>query len=157
MPSNDPFIRAARDSYEVSVKDLRGSLVGLGAEGLNWKPEAPETNSVTVLASHALGACRAWVCMAVDAPLPERSRQAEFESEFDSEQRALAFVDSISAETLRILDEATPPDWSSTRPINAQPDAPQMSRAYLIMHAIEHLREHTAHLQLTRQLWDARG
>jgi hypothetical protein len=157
MPATDPFIRAARDSYEVSVKDLRGSLEGLGADGLNWKPDAPETNSVTVLASHALGAARAWVCMAVEAPMPERSRQAEFESEFESEERALAFVDSISADTLRILDEAEAPDWSSVRPIGAQPGGSLMSRAYILMHAIEHLREHTAHLQLTRQLWDARG
>lgn len=155
MSNNDPFIAAAREMYEVSVKDLRASLAGLGAEGLNWKPNAPETNSVTVLASHALGACRAWLCMAFDAPMPDRSREAEFHSEFESEERALAFVDSISADTLRVLDEAKVPDWASLRPMNPQPDAPQMPHAYAVMHAIEHLREHVAHLQLTRQLWDA--
>jgi hypothetical protein len=157
VSNNDPIIAAAREMYTVSVKDLRGSLEGLGAMGLNWKPDAPETNSVTGLASHALGACRAWFCMAVDAPMPERSREAEFQSEFESEERALAFVDAISADSLRILDEATAPDWAAMRPVNNQPEAPMMSRAYTIMHAVEHLREHVAHLQLTRQLWDARG
>jgi hypothetical protein len=157
VSSSDPVLDAARQMYEVSVKDLRGSLEGLGAEGLNWRPEAPETNSVAVLASHALGACRAWVCMAVDAPPPDRSREAEFQSEFETEARALAFVDDVAADTVRIIDEAAAPDWASTRPMNNRPDAPQMTRAFAIMHAMEHLREHVAHLQLTRQLWDARN
>ncbi|MGE0056497.1 MAG: DinB family protein [Dehalococcoidia bacterium] len=155
MADTDPIIAAARDMYTVSVKDLRSSLEGLGADGLNWKPEAPETNSVSVLASHALGACRAWFCMAVDAPMPDRSREAEFLSEFSSEEKALAFVDAIGADSLRILDEATALDWGDMRPMNSQPGAPMISRAYTIMHAVEHLREHVAHLQLTRQLWDA--
>ena len=157
MPGDDPFIAAARFMYELSLKELRASIEGLGADGLNWRPDAPDTNSATVLASHALGACRAWIFMAVDTPMPARSREAEFHREFESEQRALAFVDDIRADTLRILDEVGAVDWASTRPVSAQPDAPLMTRAFAIMHAIEHLREHIAHLQLTRQLWDARA
>lgn len=156
MSDNDPFIAAAKRAYEISAADLRGSLVGLGADGLNWRPDVADTNSVTALTSHALGACRAWICMAVGAPMPERSREQEFSNEFESEERALAFVDSITADTLRILDEAGDVDWAAMRPMYGQPDAPQMSHAYAILHAIEHLREHVAHLQLTRQLWDAR-
>jgi hypothetical protein len=30
------------------------------------------------------------------------------------------------------------------------------TRAYCLIHAIEHLREHSSQLVLTRQLWDAR-
>jgi hypothetical protein len=29
--------------------------------------------------------------------------------------------------------------------------------SWAVLHAIEHLREHIAHVGLTRQLWEARG
>jgi uncharacterized protein DUF664 len=33
----------------------------------------------------------------------------------------------------------------------------QVTAGWALLHAIEHLREHVGHAQLTRQLWDARG
>jgi hypothetical protein len=140
--------------YEASLTDLRSSIEGLGAEGLNWQPGASETNSIAVLANHALGSCRDWVCIALDAPRPSRSREAEFRSNFDSETSALTFVEALRGDTLRVFDVAGAVEWTGVVDTAAQPGDPFTTRAYCLMHAIEHLREHVAHLQLTRQLWD---
>jgi hypothetical protein len=157
MSSNDPFVAAAAAIYEICAAELRTSLLGLGADGLNWKPDAPETNSAAVIAHHAMGSARDWVCIALGLPRPQRSRGAEFETAFASEDSALALVDAIRADTLRAFTEAGAVDWSAVIPTVAQPGDPLTTRAYCLIHAIEHLREHVAQLQLTRQLWDARA
>jgi len=142
--------------YETSVRDIRAAIAGLDADGLNWRPPAPETNSAAVLTSHALASCRDWVSLATGAPRPARDRDQEFLSHFESEDTAFSLVDAISADTLRILEGAGSVDWGSYFPLAPEPGEPAPTRAFALMHALEHLREHVAHLQLSRQLWDAR-
>ena len=50
-------------------------------------------------------------------------------------------------------------DWGAERTPNRHPgSAPEtITAGWTLLHALDHLREHVAHLQLTRQLWDARG
>ena len=154
--SSDPFIAAARAIYEISATDLRSSIEGLGIEGLHWTPDAPDTNSAAILMAHAMGSARDWICIAVGAERPPRSRADEFLNRFDSEEQALALVDGLRTDTLRVFDETGSVDWCEVIQNNGQPGDPVRSRAYCLMHALEHLREHVAHLQLTRQLWNAR-
>jgi hypothetical protein len=97
------------------------------------------------------------VCIALGLTRPQRSRNAEFETAFASEDGALALVDAIHADTLRAFGTAGDVDWGEVVPTVAQPGDPPTTRAYCLIHAIEHLREHVAQLQLTRQLWDARN
>ncbi len=159
MTDSDPFLTAARYLYEVSLTDLRATLEGMSSDGLNWKPETADTNSPAVLVYHVLRSTRDWICMAVDLPRPPRIRDDEFASTFDSEDDALALVDALWTETLGYLDRAGSIDWAAEREdllALIEPGDPSPTRAYCLMHAIEHLREHVGHLQLTRQLWDAR-
>lgn len=151
----DPFIEASRSIYDVCAADLRAAVQGMGREGLSWRPEAPDTNSASVLVAHAMGSARDWVCIALGAPRPERSRAAEFLSSFASEEEALALIDELRQDTLRVFDEAGAVDWSEVVSTVQQPGNPVTTRAYCLLHALEHLREHVAQLQLTRQLWDA--
>jgi hypothetical protein len=155
VSTNDPFTAAARSIYEVCAAELRQVVAGLDADGLNWQPPAPETNSVAVLTHHALGSTRDWVCIALGLPRPQRSRGEEFETAFTSEATALALVDALRDDTLRAFAEAPAVDWSEVVETVAQPGDPVTTRAYCLVHAIEHLREHVAQLSLTRQLWDA--
>ena len=158
-PNVDPFIASARHIYELSLAELRSTIEGMSAEGLNWRPDAPDTNSAAVLIHHVLRSTREWICMAVEAPRPPRVRDEEFLSSFDSEEEALALVDSMRAETLAYLDAAGDVDWAAENQhlvALIEPGDPRPTHAYCLMHAIEHLREHVAHLQLTRQLWDSR-
>jgi uncharacterized damage-inducible protein DinB len=155
--ANDPLITATRSIYDVAVAELRAGVAGLDAEGLNWKPDAPDANSIAVIAHHALGSTRDWVCIALGMTRPQRSRDQEFETAFASEATALQLVDALVADTQRVFDEAPPVDWAEVVPTVAQPGDPETTRAYCLIHAIEHLREHSSQLVLTRQLWDARA
>jgi hypothetical protein len=38
-----------------TIDHIVGALAGLSAEELNWRPEAPETNSLYAIATHVLG------------------------------------------------------------------------------------------------------
>ena len=153
----DPFLAAARHMYLDSTAAISDCITGMPPAGLNWRPEAADTNSIAALTHHVLRSTRDWVCMAVDAPRPPRVRDEEFVSEFASEASAQSYVQALEAETLGYLDSASNLDWTAVRSdLVIEPGDPVPTRAYCLMHAIEHLREHVAHLQLTRQLWDAR-
>ncbi|MGE0056498.1 MAG: DinB family protein [Dehalococcoidia bacterium] len=155
--NQDPFIAACRSIYEVCAAEVRSSLTGLGAEGLSWQPGASDANSAAVIAHHALGSTRDWVCIALGLPRPVRSRAEEFATAFASEDSALALVDELRDSTLSAFDTVESVDWLEVVPTVEQPGNPVTTRAYCLVHAIEHLREHTAQLSLTRQLWDARS
>jgi hypothetical protein len=156
MASSDPFLAACRAIYEVCAAEARSAVAGLGADGLNWRPAASDANSLAIIAHHALGSTRDWVCIALGLPRPQRSRAEEFETAFASEESALSIIDTIRDDTLRAVDEAGIVDWAEVVATVAQPGDPVTTRAYCLVHAIEHLREHVAQLSLTRQLWDAR-
>jgi hypothetical protein len=155
VTSSDPFIIAARHIYSASLDEIRTALSGLSAEALNWRPDAPDTNSAAVLVAHCLLSTRDWICMAVNAPRPPRIRDEEFVTRFDSEANALAVLEAVGTETMGYLDAAEDPDWSAVRnDLVIEPGDPVPTRAFCLMHALEHLREHIGQLQLTRQLWD---
>ncbi len=154
--NQDPFIAACRSIYEVCTDEVRTSLTGLGAEGLSWRPGSADANSAAVIAHHALGSTRDWVCISLGLPRPVRSRAEEFATAFASEETALALVDELLNSTLGAFDAVNAVDWLEVVPTVEQPGNPVTTRAYCLVHAIEHLREHTAQLSLTRQLWDAK-
>jgi hypothetical protein len=62
----------------------------------------------------------------------------------------LAFVDAMGADCYSRLDPNEPFDPGVER---AVPDDDPVSSAWALLHALEHLREHVAQAQLTRQLW----
>jgi hypothetical protein len=60
----DPTITAAREIAEESIEGMRGAIVGLPAEALNWRPSGEGTNPIAVLAVHALYSTRSWLAVA---------------------------------------------------------------------------------------------
>ena len=127
-------------------------------EALDWKPAGEDTNSIAVLVTHVLNSTRWWMSVAVGAPLPDRNRDSEFQVKSGDTAALLAFVDNLSAQVLAIVDAAKDVEWSAQRKTFDLPsDGPETVPAtWAAIHAIEHLREHVAHIGLTRQLWDAR-
>jgi hypothetical protein len=148
-----PTIEAARDLYEPPLAGLRRSIEGLSVEGLAWRPPAKDSNPITVLATHAMHSCRWWLSIAVDAERPHRDRPSEFVAVAGSAEELLSEVDALAADCRALLDPATPFDAEAMRDV---PDDEPVSSAWALLHAIEHLSEHSAVAQLTRQLWDAR-
>ncbi len=69
---SDPVVAAAREIIETALTDIRGAIDGATPDALNWRPAGDGTNSVAVLAAHALASTRMWICVALGAPLPPR-------------------------------------------------------------------------------------
>jgi hypothetical protein len=155
----DPTIEAARDILGNSLDELRKALDGCSADQLNRRPSGDDTNGLAVLATHALGSTRSWLSLAVVAPLPDRDRDAEFRVVVDDPSAFLAAVDATAGECRALLETDRPfdPAMVGSAPWRTYDSEEPVTAAWALLHALEHLREHVGHAQLTRQLWDERS
>jgi uncharacterized damage-inducible protein DinB len=152
----DPLVSVARNLFGQSASEMRGSIEGASSEALNWRPAGEETNSIAVLAVHSLHSSRWWLSVALGKPEPDRDRDSEFLASTDDAASLLAFCDSMTADCRALLSIEEPVDWSQPRTTTReQGDPDPLTAGWALLHALEHLREHVAHLQLTRQLWEA--
>ena len=154
----DPLVSAARYMFDRFVEDMRSAIRGVSMEALNWRPAGDETNSIAVITVHAITSTRTWLSVAVGAPEPERDRDAEFRVVAADEAELLAILDRFGDDCRTVLAVDHELDWGAVRAPHRRPfPAPEpITAGWALLHALEHLREHVAHLQLTRQLWDAR-
>jgi len=155
----DPVLASARDLVGESVTELRSSIQGLPVEALNWRPAGEQTNSIAVLVTHTLHSTRMWLCMAMGAPLPERDRDSEFRVAATDAAALLRLVDKLSEDCRVVLLSAEEMDWAALRRTQGRGgDAPpEVSAAFALIHATEHLRGHVDQISLTRHLWDQRN
>lgn len=156
----DAIAAACADMLRTNITDLRVTVTGLGDEALNWTP-APETNSIAVLVAHAVSATRALINSALAGEMDRPRYLAEertpaFNTKDATEASLLALVDGLTA-TAERLETGPAAAYGETVAIIGDPSAPVRSRAWNLIHAIEHLREHIGHAQVTRQLWEAKG
>jgi hypothetical protein len=151
--SSGATIAAARDLFEPPFAGLHGAIEGLPAEGLAWRPPARDANPITVLATHAMHSARWWLSFARGAERPHRDRPSEFVAQVGSAGELLSQVDALAADCRALLQDG-PFDPEAMHEV---PDDEPVSSGWALLHAIEHLSEHSAVAQLTRQLWDARS
>ena len=149
----DPTIVAARELFDEAFGGMRDAIEGLSAEALAWRPPAEDSNPITVLAVHSMHSTRWWLTASRGLPLPDRDRPSEFVAETGGDAELLEFFDRMVSECRERLDPAEPFEPGAERSI---PDDDPVSAAWALLHALEHLREHVAQAQLTRQLWDQR-
>jgi hypothetical protein len=149
----DPTIEAARDILADSLVELRKAVDGCTADELNARPGGDGTNPLAVLVTHSMHSTRSWLSLATDAPLPERDRPSEFRVVIDDADTFMAWLDAISEECRSLLegDVVFDPGALGEAPWTDRSDEP-VTRAWALLHALEHLREHVGHAQLTRQL-----
>ncbi len=152
----DPILQAARAILRTCRDDMRTSIEGLPPEAINWKPPAPDTNSIAVLTHHSIFSTRQWFSVAVDEPPPERDRDAEFKVEYDGADSLIEMLEKTAEECLALVSKDRTVDWSAVRNHWDPAQDVQLSAAWALLHALEHLREHIGHISLTRQLWGQR-
>jgi len=151
----DPTIAAARDVVDDSLRELRTAVEDRTADELNRRPAGDDTNGLAVLVTHTLHSTRAWLSLAVGAPLPERDRPAEFAVVVNDPAAFLATFDEFAADCRMLLDPEAPFDAgrTGTAPWRGGDLAEEpVTAAWALLHAIAHLREHVGHAQLTRQV-----
>jgi len=148
----DPAIEAMRAVLAESLGEVRDSLDGLSIDELNARPAGQGTNSLAVIAEHALASTRSWCSLAMGVPLPPRDRPAEFLTVAD--EGFVASVDDAIAEILALVGDDAVFDparegFATWRTDGA--DEP-VTAAWAVDHALSHLGEHVGHAHLTRHL-----
>lgn len=151
----DPLLAAARVTLDGSLRELRKALDGADAATLNAAPAGADSSSLAVLGVHALASTRSWLALATQAPLPPRDRPSEFQTIVEDPASFLAAMDETADICRRLLTDvdAIDPAAVATAPWRSGAEAEQpVTAAWALLHALDHLREHVGHAQLTRQL-----
>lgn len=154
----DPTIEAAREILEESLDELRAALDRRSADDLNARPGGRDTNSLAVLATHALHSTRSWLSLALGADPPPRDRPSEFRVVVDDPSAFMASFDEVAAACCALLAGAGPfdagkhgiPTWRFDEDDAGEHEP--VTAAWALQHALAHLGEHVGHAQLTRQL-----
>jgi hypothetical protein len=151
----DPIIEATRRVIDDIFDTLRTVVDGLPAEALNWIPAGEEdTNSIAVQITHGLHATRRLLNFATEQPQQApRDREAEFGASVDGPESLLRLIDEVAADCTFTLDNAAVADWGEMRRLRSSGE--ELSAAFLIIHAAEHLRGHADEASLTRHMWMA--
>ena len=118
---------------------------------------APDTSPLVVLVRHAVTSTKALLGAAATGRMNrqqyrEEQRTPSFENRQGTEQELAALLDGLEADVARLLAE-TPLERLGDDIIleGAAPGDPA-TRAWMLLRAVEHLREHVGHAQLTRQV-----
>ena len=152
MTAADPTIEAARGFVDGSLNSMRAAIVGAPADALNVRPAGEDTNPVAVLVVHAVNSTRWWLSVARGLPLPDRDRDSEFLTHVADAGELLGLFDPIAADCRALLDTDAAFDPGAIR--EDPRDGDQVTAAWALLHAVEHLREHVAHAELTRQVFE---
>jgi hypothetical protein len=147
----EPVVATVVRGYKEVHAKLREAVRGLDGEALNWKP-APETNSVAVLIVHTLGSEAEIVRVASNTP-SDRDRDAEFLSEADTSDELVRRLDAADA----LLDDLAPNiSAEDLGAVRARGNREPQEVLWMLVANYGHAREHLAHIELTKQMHEAR-
>ena len=152
---DEPFLAAARTTFDQQQRAFESVIAGLPVEALDWQP-AREANSLAVLVTHAWGSAQAWTLRAAGREM-ERDRDAEFRARADPAalQTLLKEGGTRIQAALDAIDRATL-GWVRFGPSTSPASNEVYTGAHCVLHALEHAQEHLGQAYLTRQLWEAR-
>ena len=152
MTASDPTIEAARGFVDGSLTSMRAAIDGASTDALNRRPAGDDTNPVAVLVVHAVNSTRWWLSLALGRPLPERDRPSEFLTTVGDADELLALFDPVAADCRALLETDAAFDAGAIR--EDPREGEQVTAIWALIHAMEHLREHVAHAELTRQVFE---
>ena len=148
--ATDRIGQAYRTLYADLHENLRGQVRDLDEGTLNWRP-LPKANSIAVLVTHILGS-ELEMMRAVRSLPTARDRDSEFKAEAGAE-RLLEMIDAAASEMDELLAAVTASDITDLRPRGDRPPRPGIE---WLASNYGHAREHLAHIELTKQLYDSR-
>lgn len=133
-------------------RDLNRAVDGLPAEALNWSPRA-EMNSIAVLAAHSAGSERYWIGDVIARDDSRRDRAAEFRMRASGAAELVARLDAAFAYSRSVVEQLTVSDLDEKR--IAPRDRREVTVAWALLHALEHIAVHLGHMQVVHDLWEA--
>ena len=152
-----PHLEAVMAALDEQFDATVALLEPLDSDCLNWRPPAPETNSIAAMVTHTCGAIDSWLARALVETI-ERNRDAEFEVRADA-AGLVGRVERCRADSRRRLEALSQIDPATMRAVRrlSRGEDQQVTVAWCVEHAIVHAGEHWGQIQLTRQLYDARA
>jgi len=158
MPSfASPEIEAVWSQVEGALDELVGLTRGLDAERLHWRPAAgagasEATNSLAVLATHALGSTEEALLWMIGGHSGERDRAAEFAVSGEAGQTAEAIEARWASLRERIPAAIAPLDAAALEG-SYQHSRRGSELGRKVLHGTAtHVALHVGHAQLTRDL-----
>lgn len=139
-------------AYLDSLDRVSACLEGLSAGQLNWRPPAPEANSLYVLATHIMGNMEENV-LAFAGGLPsDRDRPSEFVAEGDGADALIQRARELSTRIRAGIAGLSLADLDLMR---THPRFGQISAREVLMVPVRHAAEHIGQMELTRDLAQA--
>lgn len=143
----EPIAEAALAIAKTGHQAFREAVQRANGSALNWQPAA-ETSSVYMLVHHALNAEKRWLARAVGQEFLYE-READFQLRGDTPADLLRRIDQADADVSDYLSRLRPTDLTRRIVYRDQ----EVSGAWAVIHALEHVREHVGHIDLTLQVW----
>lgn len=150
MSNPDKYVQDLTDLHLASHQQLREAISGLSDDALNWSP-GPDTSSIGTAITHMLGAEAEVLRNLLDIPT-DRIRDTEFAPQTHRLDILLGLLDSAEADWQNL---AARMDADSMSTMRARPNKPiPQSGLYWLARNYGHIREHTAQVLLTKQLYE---
>ena len=136
------------------IKDeIRGIIINLDQESLNWTPlSSEETNSIFSLVVHLCGSERQMIHHTIGQIKIERDREAEFRAKGESVNELERLLKETSETSREILGSLTAGQLEELRDTGLWGEI-TVRRA--ILRQIHHQALHLGQIQITRQLYEA--
>lgn len=146
-----PFFADYVEHLQLLQREIDSALDGLPQAGIDWSP-GPGMNSIGVLVAHVAGSTHYWVGDVIGRGATERQRATEFQTtalDADALRSRLAATVADAEALLATLTEA---DLTNRHiaPLHGN----EVTTAWALLHALEHMATHVGHIQLTRQWWE---
>jgi len=134
---------------------MRAAVADRCREALNRGP-APDTTTIAVLVANAVTSAKTLLDAALTGRMDRGHymgtvRPAAFATRDADAAALLALLDDLARTAERLTTEGVRADYAAPVAYIGG-EGPPRTRAWCLLHAVEHLREHVGHAQLTKQV-----
>lgn len=151
-----PEVAAFWDSIAGTLDSLVGTLDSLSDQQLNWRPQAPDTNSLSVLVTHTLGNVSESILEIFGGQQVHRDRDSEFRAHAsgNSAQELRQRWQQLRPRVEDVLAGLTPDELHRTY---SHPRRGEIAGYAVLILVATHASLHLGHAELTRDLLRAQG
>ncbi len=150
----EPEAQAYVDTFHNLWEQARAAIKDLPPQALNWTPLAKDTNSAAIMVAHMCGSNAMHVYQALTGVDVRRQRDAEFQASAQSAADLVAMTERSEAQCREALESTTARALGEAVALPGRDPTP---RRAVVLRTVGHMALHVGHLQLTRQLWEARS
>lgn len=136
-----------------TIGSLVESLNGLDEAALNWRPPAPETNSLSAIVTHVLGNTEENLLGTLCGHVVKRDRDAEFAARITSPEALRESWRLLESQIRTALTELEPSELDRER---NHPRRGRITGREVLLVVARHTAEHWGEAQLTLSLLRAR-